>query len=47
MCLKTELFEQSTMEGRSQKNAKKDNAKAIKVDSIMRGKDKGTKASSK
>lgn len=45
--LKIELFEQSSVEGRSEKNAKKDNAKVIKADSIMREENKVTKAVSK
>lgn len=44
--LKIELFEQSSVEGRSA-NAKKDNAKVIKADSIMREENKVTKAVSK
>lgn len=44
---KIELFEQSKVEGRSEKNAKKDNAKVIKADSIMREENKVTKTVSK
>lgn len=47
MCLKIELFEQSNIEGRNKNNAKKDNTKAIKVNSIMREEDEVTKAVSK
>lgn len=35
------------MEGRSEKNAKKDNAKVIKADSVMREENKVAKAVSK
>lgn len=45
--LKIELFEQSNVEGRSEKNAKKDNTKVIKADSIMREENKVTKTVSK
>lgn len=44
---KIELFEQSNVEGRSEKNAKKDNTKVIKADSIMREENKVTKTVSK
>lgn len=44
---KIQLFEQSNVEGRSEKNAKKDNTKVIKADSIMREENKVTKTVSK